>query len=410
MYDGEQSAAFMTLLDTKADYHAQPPQPNSFAGKDMQYLAVPFYGDDGEISLILQVGNSSDQYDKSLQAMNPEKLFSDVIIRKTGYVVVLDKDTNEVIYPPVADTRVRESKWQGGFDTDDTLGFFAENVIYESKIVGNVRVIAVLPAKEAYAERPELLGLLFATFAAFFIVITFALNRFLHRRLIQPLSGIIVSMNNLLDIGKVASASETDVFEIKSLNENIKRLKEEVNIRIETLEELGFQDTLTEIPNRLSLNYRAASEFGRVKREKFPISVIMIDIDNFKVFNDTYGHPAGDKLLREVAQTVSKTLKRAADFAARYGGEEFCVLLPNTSLKGAETVAELIRRNVDTNEFFPDGDKATISLGVATYDPSQSALEHTSYEIKFEQLLEKADKALYFAKKAGKNRVCLWEF
>ena len=159
-------------------------------------------------------------------------------------------------------------------------------------------------------------------------------------------------------------------------------------------------DALTGIPNRHSFSQRILSEFNRSLRDKYPLSIIMGDIDHFKQYNDTYGHAGGDECLRSVAKTIEKTLQRPGDFCARYGGEEFIIILPATTPEGAMHVAEKIRSNVVALDISHDKNhplqKVTISLGVATKETA----EMTSHE----QLLKMADDALYRAKEKGRNR------
>ena len=132
-----------------------------------------------------------------------------------------------------------------------------------------------------------------------------------------------------------------------------------------------------------------------------PISLIMIDIDFFKLFNDAYGHPEGDICLRKVAQEIKKPLTRTTDLAARYGGEEFVVVLPNTGKHRAMFIAESICMQVNNLKIVHEDSKVnkyiTISLGVATTIPTIKS--------HLDELISQADKALYFAKKNGRNCV-----
>jgi len=141
-------------------------------------------------------------------------------------------------------------------------------------------------------------------------------------------------------------------------------------------------------------------EWKRAVRESYPLSLIMIDIDCFKLFNDNYGHDIGDDCLKKVAKNLCATAKRPADFIARYGGEEFVSILPNTSIEKAAEFAELLRSNIEnldiSHAFSPICDKVTISLGSATILPTIKK----SYDL----LIKSADKALYKAKSNGKNR------
>ncbi len=174
-----------------------------------------------------------------------------------------------------------------------------------------------------------------------------------------------------------------------------------LNSAYETIRQQSVTDSLTGIPNRRSFTETISREFNRCRRDKVPFSVIMCDIDNFKDYNDHYGHAMGDECLKKVAQRIAKTLNRPGDFCARYGGEEFVVILPNTAHKGALHVAEKIRINVQ--ELRIDHKKSTnlgivtVSLGVAV------AYENTL--ISQEELIRRSDTALYTAKAKGRNYV-----
>ena len=164
------------------------------------------------------------------------------------------------------------------------------------------------------------------------------------------------------------------------------------------LERLSVTDRLTELYNHGYFQQRLEEEFNRSARFGHNISLIMLDIDDFKAFNDTFGHPQGDRVLRAVSAIIRDNL-RDIDIAARYGGEEFVVLLPETELEGAVAVAERIRSNVEAYRL-EKSDRArvlrTVSIGVASFP------EHAGTA---PQLLELADQAMYRAKRAGKNRV-----
>jgi diguanylate cyclase (GGDEF)-like protein len=170
------------------------------------------------------------------------------------------------------------------------------------------------------------------------------------------------------------------------------------------LQRLALVDSLTSLPNRRSLDKNLDFEWKRASREGKPLSTILLDIDFFKAFNDTYGHLAGDGCLKEVARTVQIASQRPADLTARYGGEEFAVLLPATEREGAVIVADRIRQEVEQLGILHASseihDVVTVSMGVATLVPS--------LDISPLELLSKADKALYQAKAGGRNRVHVW--
>jgi diguanylate cyclase (GGDEF)-like protein len=165
------------------------------------------------------------------------------------------------------------------------------------------------------------------------------------------------------------------------------------------LERLSVTDRLTELYNHGYFEQRLEEEVGRAERFGHVLSLIMIDIDDFKLFNDTYGHPRGDRVLRSVSDTITQTL-REIDFAARYGGEEFVVVLPETDVEGARAVAERVRAGVEQLSYASIGVdpsvRKTISVGVATFPTHARAGA---------PLIVAADQAMYVAKRSGKNMV-----
>lgn len=167
------------------------------------------------------------------------------------------------------------------------------------------------------------------------------------------------------------------------------------------LERLASIDGLTQVANRRQFDEVLEQEWLRLRREKLPLSLIMIDIDCFKIYNDTYGHQQGDNCLQSVAKSISQQTRRPADLVARYGGEEFVVILPNTDSKGAVYLAEQMRKQVQLlklpHKNSPVMPVVTISLGVSTVVP---LADHSP-----EELLACADHGLYQAKEAGRNQV-----
>ena len=158
-------------------------------------------------------------------------------------------------------------------------------------------------------------------------------------------------------------------------------------------EENALTDELTKLPNRRALAQRFLEEMQRARRHHKSMAFLMVDIDHFKLVNDTYGHLQGDAVLAELAKILVAG-KRESDVCARYGGEEFGLILHETNETGAMTLAERIRAKVQAATF-PGGLKVTISIGVASTDD----------ESMFTSLIEKADQALYAAKQAGRNAV-----
>jgi diguanylate cyclase (GGDEF)-like protein len=173
-----------------------------------------------------------------------------------------------------------------------------------------------------------------------------------------------------------------------------------LKLQADQLRDLALTDALTGVANRRSLEARLEIEWRRCRRDRVPLSVIMIDIDHFKLYNDAYGHRAGDNCLRHIAHALGTMLRRAGDMLSRYGGEEFVCLLPGTELEGAVERADEIGRAVERLKMFhgrsPAGTVVTISRGVGSTIPRAGS--------EITELLELADAMLYQAKHAGRNR------
>ncbi|MCP5161302.1 MAG: diguanylate cyclase [Hahellaceae bacterium] len=166
------------------------------------------------------------------------------------------------------------------------------------------------------------------------------------------------------------------------------------------LERMAHVDILTDLTNRRGFMAAYMREWARSNRDGTPLSIVLIDIDYFKGYNDNYGHLEGDACLRRVARALANAVMRPADVVARFGGEEFVVLLPNTDLAGASDVAERLRAAVENvgikHEFSSVATHVTISVGVAQKRPEMAP----------ELLLSSADEFLYKAKERGRNNVC----
>jgi diguanylate cyclase (GGDEF)-like protein/PAS domain S-box-containing protein len=183
--------------------------------------------------------------------------------------------------------------------------------------------------------------------------------------------------------------------------EERKHTEEQLANAYRTVEALAVLDALTGLANRRRFDQSLAKEWRRALRDRKPLSMLLIDADLFKSYNDTYGHPHGDSCLKQIAEAALEVVTRPGDLVARIGGEEFAIILPNTRNQGAMQVAnavcEAMRRRKVPHKVSPYG-MMTISIGCATIIPrvGQQAME----------LIEKADKALYQAKHDGRNRVC----
>jgi diguanylate cyclase len=197
---------------------------------------------------------------------------------------------------------------------------------------------------------------------------------------------------------------ESEAVRLKESEEHIKKLTEKIakmevdsehlRSHLEKTEQQAFKDILTGIPNRHAYEVRIAEEIARCHRYGSDLCMIVWDVDNFKSINDSYGHAAGDRVLKVIAETLNDCI-RETDFLARFGGEEFILLLPGTSLEPAQQVAEKLRETISGTPFhFRDSSvSVTVSGGIAQLNKDENA----------NSLFERADKALYQAKDKGRN-------
>lgn len=188
------------------------------------------------------------------------------------------------------------------------------------------------------------------------------------------------------------------------LKNAIRILDLEINLKksLAEISELSIRDPLTGAFNRGYMDHQLIQEVKRAQRYVHPLSILMCDLDHFKKVNDTYGHQAGDEILREFVRQINLSIRRGIDWVARYGGEEFLVVLPETDFVGCGVVAERIRQFISLNPVDAFGCEIdiTASFGAVTIAPTESRhIIHT------EQFLHVADQCLYQAKNSGRNRV-----
>jgi diguanylate cyclase (GGDEF)-like protein/PAS domain S-box-containing protein len=197
-----------------------------------------------------------------------------------------------------------------------------------------------------------------------------------------------------------ASPIFDDHGDLVAVVQTLRDITEEKTAQI-ALEQLATRDGLTSLANRRCFDDTLRAEWARAMRQHQPLSLLMVDVDNFKAYNDANGHLGGDECLKRIAAAVASEM-RANDLVARYGGEEFAVILPNQSLKGAAIVAERIRCRVEQLQVphgRGDGRHVTVSIGAATAIAASDAEPS--------QLVATADAALYRAKHMGRNRISL---
>lgn len=212
----------------------------------------------------------------------------------------------------------------------------------------------------------------------------------------EVLSARLTEVNQNLD-GLVAQRTK----DLEKLNEKIEKQNLELEEANRALKQLSFRDSLTGLWNRRKYDQTLEKEWRRCLRNKRPLALILLDIDYFKRFNDSYGHVAGDECLIKIGGVFKNSLSRASDLAARYGGEEFVVLLPEAGKEEAIKVADMLRQKIESmhvpHEKSAVSKYVTVSLGVTSTVPDRNSSH--------EDLFKMADRALYLAKNSGRNKV-----
>jgi diguanylate cyclase (GGDEF)-like protein len=200
--------------------------------------------------------------------------------------------------------------------------------------------------------------------------------------------------------------AEENSVRVQELQDRVNRLESEkldLIVKQRILSENSARDSLTGLYNRWYVMDKIEAEINRSLRHGAPLSLMMLDIDHFKLVNDTYGHMAGDQVLQSVGKLLRESC-RVYDVPGRYGGEEFCILLPETRLDNTSVVANRIRERLEVTGVEISGASVivTASIGVAALGSADTLLTGTG-------LIDRADKALYMAKEQGRNRVELWD-
>lgn len=214
---------------------------------------------------------------------------------------------------------------------------------------------------------------------------------------------LLMTLTALYLVTKYRKLSKKLEASVKERTEELYQANEMLKAANCKLERISMIDGLTSIENRRAFDIAFNKAIRLCLRERMPLALIMIDIDHFKIFNDTYGHLTGDKALVRIAEVIKSSIKRPGDLAARYGGEEFVVMLMNTTATGAAVVAEEIRSRVEQlgKENEEVQSVITVSLGVSSVIPHDKMAS--------EELIAAADRALYMAKECGRNKVIVWK-
>jgi diguanylate cyclase (GGDEF)-like protein len=213
----------------------------------------------------------------------------------------------------------------------------------------------------------------------------------------RPFSEMLQEANQ--ELGNMNFSYEHMVVELKRAQDESKKHVEKLIEANKKYREMAYRDELTGLFNHRYYQETMEKELERIKRYQRGLSLLFFDIDYFKEINDSYGHLAGDKVLKSIAQRIYKT-KRSSDIVARYGGDEFAVIMPETDRKGLQIFAERIRRGIEELSVVVDGEvlRVTISIGAAVFGGGEPTVDKVT-------MLEAADKAIYLAKRGGRNMI-----
>ena len=363
----------------------------------------------------------------------PELIFKSILLLPTNFVNQVQREGG-LPNSPVKELATNESQVKQSLDnkqsyliasleaTDNQVNLIAiASLKYKpwSVLFAQPLAIALAPVKKQIRDAM----FLFAFIAGVVTIIAFAIGQLLTKPIIyltiivyQFTAGkldIRAKINSKDEIGQLAKSFNNMALQLQTSFETLEQrvqertaelvvAKKKVEDANEKLEQLVNLDGLTQVANRRCFDGRLQAEWKRLGREQQPLSLILFDVDQFKLYNDYYGHLKGDDCLIRLAQTVQKIVHRPADLVARYGGEEFAVLLPNTDLAGAIKVAQSIQQAIH-NQAIPHAksdveDIVTLSLGITSVIPSG--------DIKPNTLIASADKAMYNAKQKGRDRYC----
>lgn len=371
-----------------------PLRADSAAATTME-VAVPIVGATGRFLGVLAA---------RLNFKGIERLLSSLVVGGEGRLVVVRPDGQAIAslggtFRTLPEATLRRLEQAEGasvaYDAPDgvaVLGALAEVPRADWKVV------AEIPASTAYADIRRLRNTTVLLVLVLLLVVG-SLAHGLGLLIVLPLERLSRAANRVaggdLDVDVPASGGG-ELFQLAGVfNDMVRRLREG---RAE-LERLSVTDELTGLANRRRLTAELEREVQRSERHARAFAVLMLDVDRFKTFNDTYGHPAGDAVLKRLAQTLRDSA-RGVDTVARYGGEEFLVILPETNAAGAALVAERIRTSTESDRFTPDGGSAemnvTVSIGYAVF-PEHGRTPET--------MIEAADHALYRSKEGGRNRL-----
>jgi len=329
--------------------------------------------------------------EKSLSLQSNNNFTTDALTRRLESILVLE---GGLIPTRIKELRsIGQSTGRSNF-VHNLVEDFARQVQFQSHESNELVIVEAKVTTQSLETETNLIKLMtVATFIFLFIVMFY-----LHQKIIKRLVKLNVSVESRIKGGNLSIPLNGND-EISDISNSFNLLVEEIEEQKLKLRKLSLTDGLTGIANRRYLDEHLALKLQIAKRENSPLSVLMMDVDSFKNFNDHYGHLAGDDCLKKIAQAFKTSAHRKKDFVARFGGEEFVLILPDTTREGAEKIAKEMLESVVsmkiTHEWNSASPYVTLSVGGATFDPSGP--------IDDSKLLKQADEALFRAKRKGKN-------
>lgn len=374
------------------------------SGQRVLPMALPVLDERGEVEFLVVAGRRLDWIEQVLSRQYISGEISVTVLDGDGTVLAHGPQLSlalEQPYPVAAVRRAIGEQHKGVLTA--TLGGVEQIIAFTrlGPVGSDVYVLAAQPVARVLEPtlaiiRDNLLQLLVTM-----LLIIAALWISIGHWMLRPLQRLVDTM------GRVRAGSSGMRVERMGPSQELAAIGDSFNDMLDTLEEggrrlkqLADSDALLGIPNRRLLDEQMHNEWRRLSRSGEPLSLLMVDVDLFKQYNDHYGHQAGDECLKRVSAVLQGVLHRPADMVGRYGGEEFVVLLPETDEEGARRIADEVHEAMAARHIphatSSVADHVTLSIGLASTTPSPQG--HV------DQLLERADRALYQAKSAGRNR------
>jgi diguanylate cyclase (GGDEF)-like protein len=375
--------------------------------KAILLVAVPVQRADGRIVGALAARLNLRGAEQSLRAFAPGTAGRIYLVGSNGHVMVSSLASSaELMKVSVAPSLLKRLSNNEGrvADYENVSGVDVLGSLKQVPRVGWA-VMAEIPTDAAYHQVRRFRDMTLAIVAGLLLAVT-AIAYYLALIIVRPLERLTkgaaeVAEGDLAvdlptakgEVGELTYVFNHMVGRLRQSRQQLDAVNETLRERNEELERLSASDSLTGLSNRRILTQRLSEELLRSQRQNHSFTVVMLDVDHFKKYNDAHGHPAGDEVLKRVAN-ILRTSTRAGDCTARYGGEEFAVLLSGKGAEEATQLAERIRERVAEEEF--TAGRITISAGIAEF-PHHG---HTA-----EAVISSADEALYQAKRDGRNRV-----